>query len=99
MAACFFRGQKATIRGHSRRQEAFGVCLHCKQETKWHRLIEGIDMRHFYFRLLLGIVFIGCMIFSLVTMNIPFVILYLVLGGAFLFSAYSLWKKDKDNRR
>ena len=28
-------------------------------------------MRHFYFRLILGIVFIGCMIFSFVTMNIP----------------------------
>ncbi len=25
--------------------------------------------------------------------------LYLFLGGAFLFSAYSLWKRDKDNRR
>mgnify|MGYP000010195234 FL=1 len=56
-------------------------------------------MRHFYFRLILGIVFVACMIFSFVTMNIPFAILYLVLGGAFLFSAYSLWKKDKDNRR
>lgn len=45
-------------------------------------------MRHFYFRLILGIVFVACMIFSFVTMNIPFAILYLVLGGAFLFSAY-----------
>lgn len=52
-------------------------------------------MRHFYFRLILGIVFVACMIFSFVTMNIPFAILYLVLGGAFLFSAYSLWKKTK----
>lgn len=56
-------------------------------------------MRHFYFRLILGIVFVGCMIFSFVTLNIPFAILYLVLGGAFLISAYFLWKKDKDNRR
>ncbi len=56
-------------------------------------------MRHFYFRLILGIVFIGCMIFSFVTMNIPFAILYLALGGTFLASAYSLWKKDKDSRR
>ena len=32
-------------------------------------------MRHFYFRLILGIVFIGCMIFSFVTTNIPFAIL------------------------
>lgn len=56
-------------------------------------------MRHFYFRLILGIVFIGCMIFSIVTMNIPFALLYLALGVVFLFSAYLLWKKDKDNRR
>ena len=56
-------------------------------------------MRHFYFRLILGIVFVACMVFSFVTMNIPFAILYPVLGGAFLFSAYSLWKKGKDNRR
>lgn len=56
-------------------------------------------MRHFYFRLILGIIFIGCMIFSFFTMNIPFAVLYLALGGAFLFSAYLLWKKDRDNRR
>ena len=56
-------------------------------------------MRHFYFRLILGIVFVACMVFSFVTMNIAFASLYLVLGGAFLFSAYSLWKKGKDNRR
>ena len=34
-------------------------------------------MRHFYFRLILGIVFIGCMIYSFVTMNIPFALLYI----------------------
>ncbi|EET59742.1 hypothetical protein BRYFOR_08358 [Marvinbryantia formatexigens DSM 14469] len=53
-----------------------------------------IFMRHFYFRLILGIVFIVCMIFSIVTMNVPFALFYLVLGGVFLFSAYSLWKKE-----
>lgn len=58
-----------------------------------------INMRHFYFRLILGIVFIACMIFSFVTMNIPFALLYIFLGGSFLYSAYSIWKKDKDNRR
>ena len=35
------------------------------------------------------------MIYSFVTMNIPFVLLYLFLGGVFLFSAHSLWKKAK----
>lgn len=43
--------------------------------------------------------FIVCMIYSFVTMNIPFVLLYIFLGGVFLFSAYSLWEKDKNNRR
>lgn len=55
-------------------------------------------MRHFYFRLILGIVFAACMIFSYITMNIPFTLLYLALGVAFLLSAYSLWKNEKDNR-
>ena len=36
------------------------------------------------------------MFYSFVTMNIPFVLLYIFLGGVFLFSAYSLWKKDKN---
>lgn len=39
------------------------------------------------------------MIYSFVTMNIPFVLLYIFLGGVFLLSAHSLWKKDKNNRR
>lgn len=56
-------------------------------------------MRHFYFRLILGIVFIGCIIYSFVTMNIPFALLYLFLSGMLLASAYSLRKKDKDHRR
>ena len=43
--------------------------------------------------------FIVCMIYSFVTMNIPFVLLYIVLGDVLLFSAYSLWEKDKNNRR
>ena len=59
---------------------------------------EVIHMRHFYFRLILGIVFIGCMIFSFATMNIPFALLYIFLGGSFLYSAYSIWKKDKEDR-
>lgn len=74
------------------------ACIVSRFQMK-HRSIGGSYMRHFYFRLILGIVFIVCMIYSFVTMNIPFALLYLVLGGAFLFSAYWLWKKDKDNRR
>ena len=56
-------------------------------------------MRHFYFRLILGIVFVACMIFSFVTMNIPFALLYLFLSCALFISAYSLWKNQKDDWR
>lgn len=50
-------------------------------------------MRHFYFRLTMGIVFAGCLIFSAVTMNLPGVLLFLFMSTTFLYSAYTLWKK------
>lgn len=56
-------------------------------------------MRHCYIRLTLGILFAACMIFSFVTANFPFALLYLALSVLFLSSAYSLWKDDRDNRR
>lgn len=56
-------------------------------------------MRHFYFRLILGIVWVVAAFMSAVTGNIPFVVFYGVLGIAFLYSACSIWKKEKDNRR
>lgn len=55
-------------------------------------------MRHFYFRLILGLVFIGCAVFSVATMNIPFALMYIVLGGKFVHSACMIWKKEKNDR-
>lgn len=55
-------------------------------------------MRHFYIRLILGIVFLGCLIYSFVTAKITFALLSLALAGVYLYSAYSLWKKNKNNR-
>lgn len=57
-------------------------------------------MRHFYFRLILGIVWLVAAAISAVKANTSFVALYVVLGIVFLWSAYSIWKKekDKDNR-
>ncbi|MCM1223367.1 MAG: hypothetical protein NC548_53860 [Lachnospiraceae bacterium] len=50
-------------------------------------------MRHFYFRLIIGIVWLAA---AVVSVNIPFA----ALGIVFLWSAHSIWKKekDKDNR-
>lgn len=55
-------------------------------------------MRHFYFRLILGIIFVICAVYSFITANIPFALMYVVLGGVFLYSAYTIRKKNKDNR-
>lgn len=56
-------------------------------------------MRHFYVRLILGIVWLIAAIVSAVTANIPFALLYAALGIVFLYSANSIWKKEKSNRR
>lgn len=58
-------------------------------------------MRHFYFRLIFGIVWLIAAVVSAINANISFVALYVGLGIVFLWSAYSIWKKekkDKDNR-
>ena len=54
-------------------------------------LLFSFDPRHRFYRL-----------YDLqlrITMNIPFALLYIFLGGVFLYSAYSIWKKEKDHRR
>ena len=56
-------------------------------------------MRHFYIRLVIGIVWLIAAIVSGVTANIPLVLLYAMLGIVFLYSAYSTWKKEMRNRR
>ena len=58
----------------------------------------GNIMRHFYFRLVLGIVWLIAAVVSGVSANIPFAALYVALGIVFLYSAYSIWKKEKDKR-
>lgn len=55
-------------------------------------------MRHYYFRLILGGIFIACAVFCLVTLNIPFAIFFAAFGGAMLYSANVIWKKKKDNK-
>lgn len=58
-------------------------------------------MRHFYFRLIFGIVWLIAAVVSVMKANIFFAALYIIIGILFLWSAYSIWKKDKDkdNRR
>lgn len=53
-------------------------------------------MRHFYFRLIVGIVWLAVAVVSVAKANISFAVLYAVLGIVFLWSAYSIRKKEKD---
>lgn len=55
-------------------------------------------MRHFYFRLIFGIVWLAVAAVSVVKANISFAALYVLLGIVFLWSAYSIWKNDNDKR-
>ena len=52
-------------------------------------------MRHFYFRLIFGIVWLAAAV-SAMRSNISFGALYAVLGIVFLWSAYSIRKKEND---
>lgn len=56
-------------------------------------------MHHFYFRLVFGVVWMIAAIVSAATANFPFMALYILLGIVFLYSAYTIWKKEKGNRR
>ena len=55
-------------------------------------------MRHFYDRLIMGIVWLAAAAVSAVKANISLAALYVVLGIVFLWSAYSIRKKKKDKR-
>ncbi len=96
-----FRGQKPTIHGQNGMEAVFTVCYsHSKQSLYssylYTDLNGGKHMRHFYFRLIFGIVWLAAAVVSVVKANISFAALYVVLGIVFLWSAYSTWTKEKD---
>lgn len=56
-------------------------------------------MRHFVFRIIMGIIWIVAAVVNVLMMNIAFAALYLLVGIAFLYSAYHIWKNMKKNWR
>lgn len=83
-------------------EAVFTVCYgHSKQSLHGSYLYTDLNggkfMRHFYFRMIFGIVWLAVAVVSIVKSNISFAALYVVLGIIFLWSAYSTWKKEKDN--
>ena len=49
-------------------------------------------MRHYYFRLIMGFVFLACLIFSAVTMNVSGVVLFIFMSAAMFYGAYTAWE-------
>lgn len=56
-------------------------------------------MRHFYLRLVFGIVWLIAAIVSALSSNFLFAVLYAVLGIVFLLSAHSIRNQEKGGGR
>lgn len=55
-------------------------------------------MRHIYIRGIVGLIWLAAAIVSGVSGHFEMSAFYIILGGVFWYSAYTTWKKDKDNR-
>ncbi len=55
-------------------------------------------MRHVYIRGIMGLIWLAAAVITGMGGSIEMAGLYVVLGGAFLFSAYTTWKKEQDKK-
>lgn len=55
-------------------------------------------MRHVYIRSILALIWLTAAIVSGVSGNLAMAVLYTVMGGVFLYSTYSIWKKEKNEK-
>ena len=102
MNGLFFHGQKPAIHGQNGTEMGFTVC-YVHNSYLYTNLNGGKFMRHFYFRLIFGCCpdqhrarSRAAAVVSVVKDNISFAALYAVLGIVFLWSAYSIRKKERD---
>lgn len=51
-------------------------------------------MRHVYFRGIISLIWLTAAVVCGIAGNIEMAVLYVVLGGIFLYSAYSTWRKS-----
>lgn len=78
-------------------ETVFAVCYGYRYNSYLSiNLNGGKFMRHFYVRLIFGIVWLAVAVVSVVNANISFAALYAALGIVFLWSAYAIRKKEKD---
>lgn len=55
-------------------------------------------MRHVYIRGFMGFLWLAAAVVSVLSANFEWTVFYVLLGGVFLYSAYTTWKKEKDNK-
>jgi hypothetical protein len=55
-------------------------------------------MRHVYIRGMIGIVWLAVAVVSIGSGNVAMAALYVILSGVFLYSAYGIWKKERDKK-
>lgn len=55
-------------------------------------------MRHVYIRGIIGLIWLAAAIVSGVSGNFEMSMLYVILGGIFLYSVYTTWKTNKNNK-
>ena len=55
-------------------------------------------MRHVYIRGFMALIWLVTAIASGMSGNLEMAVLYVMLGGVFLYSAYSTWKKEKNGK-
>ena len=53
-------------------------------------------MCHVYIRAILALIWLVAAIVSATSGNFEMTVLYIVICGVFLYSAYAMWKKEKD---
>ena len=56
-------------------------------------------MRHVYIRGIIGLIWLAAAIVSGVSGNFEMSMLYVILGGIFLYSVYTTWKKNNKGDR
>ena len=66
--------------------------------VSWHTMKEGIIMRHIYIRGVAGLIWLTAAIVCAASGNFQMTGLGVFLAGAFLYSAYAAWKKEKDGK-
>ena len=55
-------------------------------------------MRHAYIRGIIGLIWLAAAIACGISGIFPMMGLYIILAIAFLYSAYTIWKKEKDGK-